>query len=207
MTDQTEDPLVTLVKYDVQGVKDETLCHIFCCTPADLNEQRASPAYADLRAAYTNQDVEARLNRNAMWDHVEDTALSGLSEVLVATSDPRTLLAAARLANQAKRVAPTIQTHRTEGENNGPKVTIVRLRRQFTEALSTPEGLSHVVRREEVTALEASVGSDVIPTAAKIEALMVSAIGVDPRSASSKDTFGPGIELFGPDTEFFGGHA
>jgi hypothetical protein len=198
MSDQTEDPLVTLVRYDVQQVPDATLCRIFRCTPADLAGQRNLPEYAELRAAYTQSDVAGRVNRNAMWDAVEDNALSGLMEVLPATSDPRTLLAAARLANQAKRVAPAIEVERADAAAQGPQVTIVKLRSSFTEALQTPEGAMRLVHRENVASLEASVGADVIPTATAIEKLLSGALGVDPRAASGRTSFGPGIDVFGP---------
>lgn len=195
INDDETSVLEMLAYYDVRGVSDVKLLAIFRCTAEDLSDARKTAEYSEAFSAETSRFEANRAGLDDSWDQLEQRSLGALIESVDLSNDPRLMLNAAMAANKANRRSAASSTELARRAIDvtpppGSRTTVVRMRASFVDMLQENGGARRMIEREAEISISntENMREDMSPR--EVQAMLKSAIGVDPNDMIEVSRFG-----------------
>lgn len=98
-----DDLLLTIAKYDLQGIAVADMAEVFAATEDEINEAMASPDYVDIKRFVAFEIAKNQADTDVSWDALENKSLNRLAKTLEMSNDPDFHLKVAAVANKAVR--------------------------------------------------------------------------------------------------------
>lgn len=156
---EVEEIHLTVAKSLVMGLDIDTIAQTLGVEKAELDELVEDQAYKDVRLLVGAEYQQAKVERDAGWDTIEQKALGRLAIRVDREQDTDTLLRIAAVSNRAtRRTAPTKEAV-LDPSQVGTRVPLT-LTRRFTEKLQN----GAVTERTETQQISVLDGSAVNPT-------------------------------------------
>lgn len=95
--------LVSIAKYEIQGVSIADIADIFASTEDEIREAIAAPDYEDVKRLIAMEIAKIHADTDVSWDSLEHKSLQRLAKTVDMSSDPEFHLKVAALANKAVR--------------------------------------------------------------------------------------------------------
>lgn len=133
----------TLIAY---GFSDLQVCDALLVTQPQLDWAREQEEYKKSFAQYAKERLQRQMDVSDGWDAVEEKAIEHVLQTLEYNRDPAYALAAAKIANQAKRHAASTSNGRVLDTRDKGKVIVLQMNKTYIDNRSGDGGLNVATR-------------------------------------------------------------
>lgn len=165
---EVEEIHLTVAKASAMGLDPETIANATGLSREEVGELIESQDYKDVRLLVGSQMLSDRVESDATWDGIENSAVKKLAKRLELERDTDTLLRIAAVANRAtRRMAPPKEAGPLDPSQAGARVPLT-LTKRYTEKLNGDGS----VERTETQQISVLDGSAVNPKFDEIKGML-----------------------------------